>query len=580
MTASRTTFAAACVLIALCVRPAAALENSECLTCHDDKTLTRKDAAGHVTSLYVNPGDFASSVHGSNSCIQCHADIKEAPHPDGFAAHPATCAPCHEKASATYEGSIHGQAVRLGKKKAAHCADCHGSHNIVMMKKPSSPLNHANQASTCGKCHEQVTKDVQGSVHGKAMANGVLEAPTCTDCHADHQIEDLRTASPMKIAQEICSRCHASERLNTRFSMPANRSSSFFDSYHGLAARLGSMQAANCASCHGFHMILPSSDPRSSVNPANMSKTCRKCHPGANENFSLGKIHVDNTITPDLGSRVNGAVRWVYLTLIFGVIGGMLIHNILVFRKKWMLAHRDQDKSILRMTIAQRLQHGLLLVSFTSLAVTGFALKYPDSWVAYLVGSNETVRRTGHLAAAAVMIAVSLAHVVYLLATRDGKKLLRDLLPSFTDVKDVFANFRYLVVPGSPKPSFGRFSYGEKAEYWAVVWGTVIMGLTGVMISFKMDMTQWMPRWVIEVAVTIHFYEAILAVLAILVWHFYAVFLDPDVYPNNTAWLTGRVSEEWYREEHGLDIETLKQAESTGAHKAGNAKKPEHTHES
>ena len=441
------------------------------------------------------------------------------------------------------------------------------------MTSATSPLNHSNLGATCGKCHPQVQEDVQQSVHGKAMAEGMRDAPVCIDCHADHKIEDLRTASPMKIAEQVCSRCHASERMNIRYNLPANRTSSFFDSYHGLAARLGSTRAANCASCHGFHKILPSSDPRSMVNQANMVKTCRKCHPEANEKFSFGKIHLDTSTPGDIGGQVNKWIRWVYLTLIVGVIGGMMIHNLLTLRKKLIILYRKKDHSIIRMTLAQRIQHWLLLISFISLAVTGFALKYPDGWVSALVGYSETFRRTGHRVAAVVMIVVALAHLVYLIATRDGRKLLKDLLPGWQDVLDVIANLNYLIRKNATKPRFARFGYGEKAEYWAVVWGTVIMGITGVMIWFKSGTTEWMPRWAIDVATTIHFYEAILAVLAIIVWHFYAVFFDPDVYPNNTAWLDGRVSEEWYKDEHPLDVDAIEQAEHSGKDDVSHVKK-------
>ncbi len=94
-------------------------------------------------------------------------------------------------------------------------------------------------------------------------------------------------------------------------------------------------------------------------------------------------------------------------------------------------------------------------------------------------------------------------------------------------------------------------------EYWAVVWGTVIMGVTGLMIWFKLGTTHWLPRWTIDVATTIHYYEAILACLAILVWHFYHVIFDPDVYPLNRACVDGRVSTEWYAGEHALDTPAL-----------------------
>ena len=86
-----------------------------------------------------------------------------------------------------------------------------------------------------------------------------------------------------------------------------------------------------------------------------------------------------------------------------------------------------------------------------------------------------------------------------------------------------------------------------------MVWGTLIMGLTGLMIWFKMDVTRFVPRWAVDVATTIHYYEAILATLAICVWHLYHVVFDPDVYPLSLAWFDGKVEEHWYRDEHPLD---------------------------
>ena len=113
---------------------------------------------------------------------------------------------------------------------------------------------------------------------------------------------------------------------------------------------------------------------------------------------------------------------------------------------------------------------------------------------------------------------------------------------------------------GRQGPKIRRFGYIEKAEYWAVVWGTVIMGLTGLMIWYKIEMFGFLPRWWIEIAIAVHFYEAVLATLAILVWHFYSVIFDPDVYPINFAFLDGRVSEEEFREEHELAYEEMKNA--------------------
>jgi cytochrome b subunit of formate dehydrogenase len=143
--------------------------------------------------------------------------------------------------------------------------------------------------------------------------------------------------------------------------------------------------------------------------------------------------------------------------------------------------------------------------------------------------------------------------VYYLIVKKDGRKLVKDLMPVPKDVKDLADNAKYLSGLKEEKAKIARFGYAEKMEYWAVIWGTIIMGVTGLMIWFKMDVTRFMPRWVVDVALTIHYYEAILACLAIIVWHFYHVMFDPDVYPLNWACVNGKVSKHWHDDEHPLE---------------------------
>jgi len=127
-------------------------------------------------------------------------------------------------------------------------------------------------------------------------------------------------------------------------------------------------------------------------------------------------------------------------------------------------------------------------------------------------------------------------HLLYGVATANGRRLLADLWPRRHDLRDLLANGLYLLGRRPRPPRFARFGYPEKLEYWAVVWGTLIMGTTGLMIWFKLDVTRFLPRWAIEAATTVHYYEAILACLAIGVWHFYHVIFAPEVYPLNWAW--------------------------------------------
>jgi len=536
------------------------LKDSDCLDCHSDKTLSRTNAAGKTISLFVDQAKLAASVHKTNTCASCHADITPRHPDDNRRAQPVNCAKCHEKQTESYGASVHGMAFKAGRADAATCQDCHDSHDILPPISPVSPLYFTRQAETCGACHDQEAHDVEASVHGQATAAGKRDAPTCTDCHSEHKIEAVKNISGLKISEDVCSKCHASERLNTKYNLPGDRVKTFFESYHGLAAQYGSTVAANCASCHGYHKILPSTDPNSTINTNNLVATCGKCHPGASKMFVSGKIHVDLAAAQrgtDFASQINWWVRRIYLALIFGVVGAMFLHNALLFYKKVAARVRASGRPVLRMSLAQRWQHAVLALSFIVLAITGFALKFPDSGLARLLGSSEPFRRWTHRIAGVVLLAVGVYHGLYLLASKDGRQLVKDLLPVKKDLADVWAAVRYLVGLSREKPKIGRFGYAEKMEYWAVVWGTIIMGATGLMIWFKLDVTKFLPRWAVDVALTIHYYEAVLACLAIVVWHFYHVIFDPDVYPLNLACWDGRVSKHWQEEEHALDAKAF-----------------------
>jgi formate dehydrogenase gamma subunit len=222
------------------------------------------------------------------------------------------------------------------------------------------------------------------------------------------------------------------------------------------------------------------------------------------------------------------------------------------------------------MTKNQRVQHFLLLVSFFTLVVTGFALKYPD--VLHYVFVNELVRSYVHRFAGVLMILVSFYHVYYLATTTEGRRMFFDMLPELKDATDIVDVFAYYLGFSAKKPQFKRFNYAEKMEYWALVWGTFVMALTGLVIWFKVQSAIAVPRWWVDVATTVHFYEAILATLAIIVWHLYQVIADPDTYPLNFAFIDGKMSVEHYQDEHGLDSATLSQY----AGEAGDEKKRHH----
>ncbi|MBP2672395.1 MAG: Formate dehydrogenase-like protein cytochrome b subunit, partial [candidate division NC10 bacterium] len=162
------------------------------------------------------------------------------------------------------------------------------------------------------------------------------------------------------------------------------------------------------------------------------------------------------------------------------------------------------------------------------------------------------------------MILACLWHLAYL-PTRRGRTLVADMLPRPEDAKEAWQNALYLLGLRSEAPRFGRFSYIEKAEYWSLIWGSMVMVVTGFALWFETDVMRFAPLWMLDVATMVHYYEAWLATLAIVVWHFYMVIFNPDVYPMNWTWLTGKISMAMLRHEHPREYERLLAQEESEA---------------
>ncbi len=203
-------------------------------------------------------------------------------------------------------------------------------------------------------------------------------------------------------------------------------------------------------------------------------------------------------------------------------------------------------------------QHSLLTVSFIVLVITGFALRYSEGWVfRSLFGWDGGFRVRGliHRTAAVVLIFSSVWHLLYL-RTRNGARFGKGMLPSMKDVFEFLHMVFFNLGRRKSPPRFGRFSFIEKAEYWALVWGTVVMTLTGLSLWFDNAAVKILHKGFLDVMLVIHFYEAVLATLAIAIWHFYFTVFRPGVYPGNPAWVTGKMPAELYEEEHPADMPT------------------------
>ncbi len=202
-----------------------AQENSECLMCHSDNTLTGKKN-GRTFSVYVDTTKFASSVHSDLQCIDCHADLAGSDFPHKKNVAPAQCVPCHEDIEKLYSEGIHGTEHSKGDKLAPTCHTCHGSHDIVNVNNPNSVVAPIKIPFLCGSCHRE---GAPVQVQKKIPKNHILE--------------------------------------------------NYSESMHGVGLlQQGLSVAATCVSCHSPHKILPPSNPQSTIARRNIAKTCTKCH--------------------------------------------------------------------------------------------------------------------------------------------------------------------------------------------------------------------------------------------------------------------------------------------------------------
>jgi formate dehydrogenase gamma subunit len=531
-----------------------------CVSCHDSPEINGEGECDLVPE----------KIRQARLCMSCHIENPE------VAGQTIYGTPFMQ----SFQDSVHGKALFECNPEAPSCVDCHGSHEVARAADQISHVSRGEIVTSCSQCHQEAAEDYLHSVHAEVFSKGNLDAPVCTDCHGEHNIlhhaDPDSPVAPANLAEQVCGDCHGSVKLTERYGLDSDRVDTFEDSFHGLAARGGAVEVVNCASCHGYHDVRTEDDPESLIHPDNLANTCGACHEGANERFATGKVHV----SIDRQSE-EPALYWIatiYIWGIFLIVGGMVIHNGLDFFHKVRLkatshwnhpeAHRPgtPHRLYLRMSFNERLQHGILALSFIILVISGFMLRYPEAWwveaMRSLSSHSFEYRGLVHRIAGVVMCLAGVWHVAYITFTRRGRELIRDLFPARKDLSDLVGIFRYNVGLTRERPAFARFSYIEKTEYWALIWGSILMTVTGFLLWFENATIGWLTKLGFDISRTVHFYEAILATLAIIIWHFYFVIFNPDVYPMNLSWLTGKMSEEEMETEHPLELERLKAEEA------------------
>lgn len=545
--------------------------NLNCQGCHGaGKTLP--NLAGQQFHKDAH-GAYDQSIHGrigAASCKACHTvngdmtTVLPAEDPKSTvnrANLPQTCGTCHQNALNSFHLSIHGSRRDNGNTKVATCADCHGSHSIVAVKDINSTLSRANTATTvCIKCHSQEVADYEASSHGTALMSGNAKAPNCTDCHtAVSHLQaplTLRDFNMSMVAK--CSQCHTAQAPSYR------------DTFHGQSSALGYRLAATCADCHTQHNNLPASNPRSSVNSANLVQTCSKCHTDVNANFATYSPHPQPK-DPEkslLVYYVSHFMEW----LLIGVFSFFGIHTLLWLQRSLVAyisetheASADDEQYVVRFAPIHRFTHVLIVVSFILLAATGLPLMfyYTDWGRAFeQYGGGVAVMRYVHRICAVITFGYAALHLYYVVrkAVFERKFSIlygpESMMIRKQDFIDVFSMFRWFFYLG-PRPKLDRWTYWEKFDYFAVFWGIPVIGLSGLMLWFPTFFTYLLPGVVLNVAMIIHGEEALLATAFIFAFHFFHNHLRPENFPMDIVIFTGKMTLARFKEERTAEYDRM-----------------------
>jgi formate dehydrogenase subunit gamma len=216
----------------------------------------------------------------------------------------------------------------------------------------------------------------------------------------------------------------------------------------------------------------------------------------------------------------------------------------------------DSHDQVVRFSGRERVQHLLVMLLFTTLAVTGFPQKFHDAaWAQFLVrllgGIGEV--RFIHRIAGVMFAGLALTHLIIAIAAVLTGRSSLSMVPTRKDFQDTVTTLRYYLRLSDVHAEFERFDYREKFEYWGIVMGGIIMIVTGFVLFFPMAVTHWLPGQLVPAAKVAHSNEGLMAFLVVITWHIYNVHFAPEVFPFNKTMFTGKISREHMRHHHRLE---------------------------
>jgi len=530
----------------------------DCSMCHPEQALEYKTSQHGQYHAQANPiAPYCTDCHGVHD-TKPHDDIDSPIFPRNI---PDLCGKCHQEghqAAKAYTGSeheivknytmsIHGKGLlQSGLMVTATCVDCHTAHRELPASDPFSTVNAGNVATTCAQCHLGIYEAFKNSVHSPLVTDTDEELPVCNSCHLSHTIKRVDQDDFRQGILDQCGKCHL-EVAET-----------YFETFHGKVSKLGSARTAKCYDCHGAHNILPPSNINSTLSRENVVETCRECHPNSNRKF-VGYLthatHHNKTKYPVLYYTF-----WFMVILLTGTFIFFGTHTLLWLpkalrerRRKGKVIRSAEGPYYERFDGVSRGLHFLVIISFLSLALTGMTIKFSGIGVfqtlSSILGGYEV---TGfiHRVAAVITFGYFFIHLGYLIRKLKKRKLhMGEMLSGEDtlmfrkrDLTEFVQTIKWFLGRG-PRPAYGRWTYWEKFDYFAVFWGVTIIGSSGLLLWFSEFFTSLfgIPGWFINVATIIHSDEALLATGFIFTIHFFNTHFRPEKFPMDPVIFTGRV---------------------------------------
>jgi len=556
---------------------------------------------GHKESLHRTEGVDPSLI----SCASCHTghqtdmtSINNAIFKEGGIFN--RCNFCHSFERHQKENLAHGELMLLDEEgNEANCTKCHTYHaNVPGVSRDS----FAQKRTECINCHAKENIEYNKSIHGIAHAQGIEEAPVCTNCHGEQDIKKTSVQFTPEGVIKLCSSCHENEELMLRFQINPYVVEGYKDTYHGKMFEMGNVgkEFAVCTNCHGSHSILPPDDPKSSVNRKHIVETCKQCHPRANDRFVSYLVHPKAPTESEMehgkeiaaawnkshggggGSsrpgtkdqtgqgftKVNKFVAGFMTLLLISVLGVFGFHTFLWFQRGIRNRLVFTGTYYKRFDGLHRFLHVLVNISFLTLAFTGLPQSYAHTglakWMFQNVMSLETAQQLHYIAAIITGVYFA-AHIVFLFnktRKRGIKKMVTGsttLVPRWKDVQDFVAHIKWFLKLG-PHPKFDRWTYWEKFDYFAVFWGVMMIGLSGLIRVDEEFFGSILGGGVVSLAETIHKEEALLATAFIFFVHFFNTHLRVEKFPMDISIYTGYITEDDFKNERPLEWERLQKS--------------------